>query len=187
MGINELQIDKSSNTLLANFIPNNKGSNHIQFGFILPPKRSYTVQQSVKFDKDFIFGGKNITGKLGYGLGGGSYPSGGKLKTDGFSCRFIWRKHRSGDLHIALYVYKYDSKKWGDDFEIKNYIVKPGEWINLEMQVMLNSAINRSDGGLSASINGINGVKMTNMKFWSTGKKPSIDRLEFALFFGGDD
>lgn len=174
--------------LVQRLIPTDKGSHRVVNRSVVPSSSTYYLTQSVYLEPGFEWGGVKEGGKLGFGLGGGSYPSGGKTYKDGFTARFMWRGNGDGTAHIAVYSYAADRSQnlpYGDDYPLKKFAVPVGEWFDLSMEVTLNSAIGKSDGSVRAWADGKLALERRNIKWQSAGGKPVIEFLSYATFYGG--
>ena len=126
-------------------------------------------------------------GKLAFGLGNGSLPSGGRVKPDGFTARFYWKTNRDGTAQLVVYSYQADrGKTFGLGHELGDFKARPGEWITMTMEVTANSAANRSDGRLRGWVNGTL-VLDKNGIAWQTAGEPNVGYLIYSNFFGGGD
>ena len=84
------------------FEPSEEGSPRVLVGATLPAARTYRVVQSVYFEPEFEWGGaENQGGKFGFGLGGGTSPSGGTMDPAGFTARWMWRGNRDGTARLV--------------------------------------------------------------------------------------
>ena len=188
-----LSIVKSSNNKIAmrqQLVPNSKGSQTVSAGAYLSSTDTYRLTQSIYLEPGFDWGGKNEGGKLGFGFGGGTAPTGGKLQTDGFTARFMWRGNKDGTAHITIYSYAADRKQslpYGDDHPLAGFNVPIGEWFDLAMEVTANSTTSRSDGSLRAWANGVQLLEMDGIQWQASGDKPAVQRLIYTTFYGGND
>jgi len=83
--------------------PTEKGSNRTLIKFPVTKSRTYQVTQKFFIETDFDWGGTNEGGKLGFGLAGGSAPTGGTIADDGFTARFMWRGNGDGSARLVVY------------------------------------------------------------------------------------
>ena len=177
-------------TLRQQLVPNSKGSQTVAAGAYLTSADTYRLTQSVFLEPGFDWGGRNEGGKLGFGFGGGSAPSGGLLQTDGFTVRFMWRGNKDGTAHMVIYSYAADrnqSLPYGDDHPLEGFDVPIGEWFDLAMEITVNSDISKSDGSLKAWANGELALQMDNIQWQSSGDKPAVQGLIYTTFYGGAD
>lgn len=184
------QSDDGVPTLRQQLVPSSKGSQTVAAGAYLTSANTYRLTQSIFLEPGFDWGGKNEGGKLGFGFGGGSAPSGGLLQTDGFTVRFMWRGNKDGTAHMVIYSYAADrnqSLPYGDDHPLESFVVPVGEWFDLGMEITVNSAIEKSDGSLRAWANGELALQLDNIQWQSSGDKPAVQGLTYSTFYGGAD
>ena len=177
-------------TLRQKFVPHSRGTDRVLAGANLPSARSYRLTQSVYLEPGFDYGGKNEGGKLGFGFGGGSAPSGGVVAPDGFTARFMWRGNKDGSAHIAMYSYASDRQTnlpWGDDYPLEHFSVPIGEWFDLSMEITANSSIDHADGSARAWVNGELSMERNDILWQSDGDTPMVEYLFYAAFYGGND
>ena len=188
-----LSIGRSSdgkNTLRQQLVPNNNGSQTVVAGAYLSSADTYRLTQSVYLEPGFDWGGTNEGGKLGFGFGGGSAPTGGKLQTDGFTVRFMWRGNNDGTAYMTIYSYAADRNQrlpYGDDHPLVGFNVPIGEWFDLAMEVTVNTSTSKSDGSLRAWANGSQLLALDGIQWQASGNKPAIQRLMYTTFYGGND
>jgi hypothetical protein len=171
------------------FVPAGNGSARVLANAYLPSERTYRLTQSVFFESGFDWGGTEEGGKLGFGFSGGSAPSGGLLQTDGFSARFMWRGNKDGTAKLVLYSYAADRSQnlpYGDDYPLSGFDVPIGEWIDLTMEVTVNSTTSASDGSVRVWANGVLHLERDNIQWQSTGSDPAVQALSYASFYGGN-
>ena len=80
-------------------------------------------------------------GKLGFGLGGGSVPSGGTIDPSGFTARLMWRGAQDGTAKLGIYSYAADRpERYGEEnlFDIDARI---GEWMDVIYEISLNLSL----------------------------------------------
>ena len=177
-------------TLRQKFVPHARGTNRVLAGANLPSARGYRLTQSVYLEPGFEYGGRNEGGKLGFGFGGGSAPSGGEVAPDGFTARFMWRGNKDGSAYITMYSYASDrhtNLPWGDNYPLEHFSVPIGEWFELSMEVTANSSISRADGSARAWVNGELSMERNNIFWQSDGDMPVVEHLFYAAFYGGND
>jgi len=188
---NNLSItDKQSEyALRQRFVPSEEGSERVTGAFRIENRTTYELKQSILFEEGFDWGGNSESGKFGFGLGGGSAPSGGKTDKDGFTVRLAWYGQGDGTATANLYTYSVDRTQnlpYGDLLSISNFIVPVGEWFEVAMRVSMNSELDVADGSLSVLINDELMFERNNIHWQSEGEKPSIDRLIYSTFHGGN-
>ncbi|MGQ7846325.1 polysaccharide lyase [Granulosicoccus sp. 3-233] len=169
--------------------PTHKGSIHVVGKGVLAPSRTYSITQSVYLEPDFDWGGKNEGGKLGFGLGGGSTPTGGNLYQDGFSARLMWRGNKDGTARLAVYAYSSDRNQnlpYGDDYPLQDFEVPVGEWFKITMEVTSNSSTGASDGAVRVWANDQLKLYRDNIHWQAAGSQPVVDHIMFATFHGGN-
>lgn len=186
----ELKQENSQNYLRQTLIPADNGSPRvgINANLELHTHSTYRISQQVFLEPGFDWGRKFQGGKIGFGLGGGSSPSGGQLKKDGFTARFIWRGNGDGTARMAVYSYAADRSQklpYGDDHPLDGFDVPVGEWFNLMMEVTVNSDLETADGELKAWANGEKLLDLKNIHWQSEGEEPGIQKLIYSTFYGG--
>ena len=171
-------------------VPTSYGSHHVQAGTNLTSARTYRITQSLYFEPDFDWGGSNEGGKVGYGLGGGSTPSGGQIQTDGFTLRFMWRGNKDGTARMSAYSYAADRDQnyiWGEDLYLQGFEIPIGEWFDITMEVKTNSSTGTSDGSLRAWVDGDLKLQEDDIGWQLSGSRPAVQKLTFTTFYGGND
>lgn len=149
------------------------------------PGAAYEVRYPVRFDSNFDF---RRGGKFGFGLYAGSAPTGGKRGfTDGMSCRTMFRP---GGV-LAVYEYSQTQtglQKYGRDTVVPEFRTPRGEWIDVVMQVRLNSRRDSKDGSLRISVDGHSqaGVR-GGIQWMSSADLHLIDLAGYSCFHGGND
>ena len=126
---------------------------------------------------DFVRGGKLP------GLYGGNGPSGGRIPdgTDGCSFRLMWREQGQGEV----YAYLPDSRLHGSSLLRGHFAFSPGQWHQLEQEVVLNTPGQR-DGRVRIWLDGrLAGVAAA----LTMRHHPSLqlDGVFVDVFFGGND
>ncbi len=183
-------------------LPKN-GSDRVDGAWNLPaqPQKRFALMQSVRLPNDFAAGWKEQSGKLGWGLGGGSVPSGGKPLKDGFSARLSFRGNKaqpdtSSVVYPILYVYSADwPGQYGEDVHFvdpattKDFELKRGTWVEFAWEVVMNSAPGKSDGSLRGWVNGVLMIERKNKQWFSQlasgDAAPHVDRIILSTFHGG--
>lgn len=170
------------------FEPTNIGSDRVVAAIDIKGERSYAVTQSVLFEDGFDWGGEVESGKFGFGLGGGSTPSGGQTRDDGLSARLTWKGRGDGTAELGVYAYSADRSQnlpWGDVYTVENFQIPVGEWFRVTMVVTANSTANASDGSLSVSVNDEIMLWQENIQWQGSGAFPEVDQLIYSTFYGG--
>ncbi len=195
--LRRLAIDESDDGTLSlrqKMVPSENGSERVLAGVKIKPARTYTLRQSVMFEPEFDWGGENEGGKLGFGLAGGSAPSGGDHQPDGFTVRFMWRGHGDGTAGLSVYSYAADrptsrtkGMSYGEDLVIEGYELPIGEWIDMQMEVTTNSTLTDSDGSVRVLVNGNLLLEHDDIRWQAKGGEPTIDQLLYSTFYGGND
>lgn len=171
-------------------IPTQEGSTQVSARGELAPATSYRLTQSFYLESGFDWGGKNEGGKLGFGLGGNTAPTGGMIDKDGFSARIMWRGQGDGSARFSFYIYSSDRSQnlpYGDDYIIEDYSIPIGEWVDVTMEVTTNSAISKFDGSFRVWINNQLKLDQRSIQWQAKGSKPAVDRLLYTTFHGGGD
>lgn len=179
-------IADGNRTLRQRFVPSYQGSPRVRMRGELPHRDAYRLRQRVFFEPGFDWGGSEEHGKFGFSLSGGSIPTGGSQATDGFSARLTWRGSGDGTAKLALYSYFSDkNSRFGIDFPI-DYIIPKGEWIDIVIEVSMNTNHWSSDGRARVYVNGNLSMDRSGIKWWSSGKDPVVDSLTYSAFYGGN-
>lgn len=133
----------------------------------------------VRFPKgfDFVKGGKLP------GLYGGDAPSGGDEVTgDGYSMRFMWRRHGKGELYEYV-VNKDKNNHYGESVGRGLWHFSTGQWVTVEQEIVLNDP--HRDNGIARVW--IDGRPILEQRGIVYRKQPTVyaDGLMFSTFFGG--
>lgn len=181
---NDAQFGK---VLRHKFVPNFKGTEWVAMGANIAGSRTYRVVQSIFFEQGWDWGGEIYQGgKLGFGLGSGTYPTGGTDDPKGFTARLGWRGNRDGTAKLIVYSYAADrSTEYGEDLFIGDDSAPIGQWIEIVYEITVNSSIHVSDGSLRAWIDGELKLEKYNMGWQLDGSQPSIDSLFYMGMYGG--
>ena len=174
--------------LCARLVGDSGGSSRIGAGFRVPPAQVYTLTQRAYLDANFDWGGTNEGGKLGFGLAGGSRPSGGNATStgfnqSGFSFRWMWRE----DGEIDMYTYDADTRGFGTENYTGAFMPR-GEWFEITMEVIMSSGKGASDGRGRAWLNG-NLIYDGNHRWYgaSSENPVQVDAIQHFTFHGGGD
>ena len=176
--------------LQQKLVPTSEGSERVVGRAELDASRTYNLTQSIYLQKGFDWGGQNEGGKLGFGLGGNTSPTGGDTRSDGFSARFMWRGNGDGSARLVVYAYTADRRQnppYGDDYILQNFQVPVGEWFTVTLEVTANSTTERANGTLRAWVNDDLKLHRTGIHWQAEGPEPVVDRLLYATFHGGND
>jgi len=176
-------IDKERGNVLKVTYPRNAlgpREGGVQFLVNLPPAEELWLSYYVKFKKGFDFckGGK----LPGLTSGGGTYTGGNKPKDgDGWSARYMWRKHGQG----VIYLYYIDMPgKWGEDIKLDGFHFIPGKWYNLIQHIKLNTN-SKENGSIDVWINGEKKLSRNDLRL-RLGDQGLIDSFYFSTFHGGN-
>ena len=170
--------------------PTEKGSVRVVGRGELIAARTYSLTQSLYLKKGFDWGAQNEGGKLGFGLGGNTSPTGGDTRNDGFSARLMWRGNGDGSARLVVYAYTADRNQnlpYGDDYILKDFQVPVGEWFTVTLEVTANFTTKRTDGSIRAWVNDDLKLQRNGIHWQSEGPEPLVDRLLYATFHGGND
>ncbi|WP_309387320.1 polysaccharide lyase [Cerasicoccus frondis] len=159
------------------------------FEVALPPRDEYTLTYNVEFQplEDGTFDWKR-GGKLP-GLSGGSHPSGGKYRPDGFTTRYMWG--RRGDLVLYAYWLKQqsivgdDGHNYGEALPL-NHHFKPGQTYELKQHIKLNTP-GQPNGLMEIWVDGELKYKHSGLVFREAGASWAIDQFYFCSFHGGNN
>ena len=150
-------------------------------GFIKRLDTTWTdmyLSYDVKFEDWFDF---VKWGKLP-GLCGWECPTGGWLRGEGFSTRFMWRT----DWEIEVYAYLQDIAEWyGKSIGRWAWTVGIWDWYTLTQRVKLNTPWN-SDWIIEFYVNDIKVYTESHLNIVDT-KPVVIDWILFSTFFWGSD
>lgn len=163
------------------------GSRRILMNSDIPKStRGYKLTQTLLFKPGWSPGGTSQSGKLGFGLAGGTSQSGGKVGTDGWSVRMSWSRDEIRFYNYYAnrpYLVQGRNPAYGDQIATGFKYVTGVEY-KIIVEIILNTP-NKSDGVFKASINGKNVVTKTNV-LWMTGSEPEVDKLWLSSFHGGN-
>jgi len=190
-----VQIESDTANLRHKYVPTDRGSDRVVVGSHLEPHSTYRLSQMVFLEHGWEWGGDTFEGgKLGFGFGGGTTPSGGIVDLAGFTARIMWRGNYLGggkyDGSGRLVVYSYAADRpenIGEDYFIGDYSVPIGEWFNIAYEIKANSSITKSDGHAKAWVNGELLLEETGIAWQQAGDSPVIDTLYYSSFYGGSN
>jgi hypothetical protein len=134
---------------------------------------SYRVRFGPGFN--FVRGGKLP------GLVGGSRPTGGKPRNDGFSARLMWR---AGGAAVQYVYYPNQTSTYGVDLQYLRRF-QPGVWHRVEHRVVMNTP-GQANGVLQAWFDGQLVLDLHD-RVWRLDASVHVDALYFSTFFGGND
>lgn|GEM_PF-1111549 len=191
IGTSHLELPGETNgyrALRQKFVPASNGTARVITAANLPEARTYRLVQSVMFEDGWDWGGESSQGgKIGFGLSGGTSPTGGAIDHAGFSARMIWRGNRDGTARMAIYSYAADRPgTYGEDVYLGEFLAPIGEWFDLAMEIQTNSNIDEADGRMRAWVNGELLLDRSNVAWQTEGGTPSVDNLYYSTFYGGN-
>ena len=171
------------------YVPSSIGSGRVVTASSLNLQRTYRLAQSIYLEPGWDWGQiakKGGGGKLGFGLGGGTTPSGGTVDPNGFTARLMWRGQSDGTAKIGIYSYAADrTKTYGEDVLIDNYAAPIGEWINIIIEIQTNSSTSSYDGRMRIWLDGVQVLDKQNVGWQLGGSTPAVDSLYYSSFYGG--
>ena len=178
-----------THALRQQFVPSSQGSDRVVVRGPVEAARTYTMTQRVFFEPGFDWGRDLQGGKLGFGLGGGTSPTGGALDPAGFTARWMWRGNGDGTARIAVYSYAADRSQnlpFGDDYDLEGFTAPIGQWFTLTMEVTTNSSTGAADGRVRAWANGELALDRTGIAWQTAGGTPVVDDFIYSTFYGGN-
>jgi len=180
-------------SLQQRLVPSSKGSERVVASIVIEKTSVLTIEQSVFFEPPFDWGDTAIGGKIGFGIAGGSAPTGGSTRTDGFSARFVWggsvTSAPSSAPQLGVYLYSADRSQnlpYGDFFEVPGIRIPEGRWFDISMTLKVNSDKARADGSITVSVDGQRTYYRDGIHWQSSGNLPSVDKVLYASFHGGN-
>lgn len=171
------------------FEPTNIGTDRVVAAVDIEGQRTYSITQSVLFEDGFDWGGLSESGKFGFGLGGGSAPSGGQTRDDGLSARLIWQGNGDGTADLGVYAYSADRTQnlpYGDVYRVENFQIPVGEWFRVTLVVTANSTVDASDGSMSVKVGDEVVLWKDGIRWQASGDLPEVDQLIYSTFYGGN-
>ncbi|ASJ74536.1 polysaccharide lyase [Granulosicoccus antarcticus] len=180
---------ENQSAIRQKFEPTNIGSDRVVASIDITGQQTYALSQSVLFEDGFDWGGTSESGKFGFGLGGGSTPTGGDARDDGLSARLIWQGNGDGTAGLGVYAYSADRSQnlpWGDVFNVENFQIPVGEWFRITLVVTANSTVNSHDGSLSVLLDNEVVMWKDNIQWQGSGVFPEVDQLIYSSFYGGN-
>ena len=175
----------------------NIGSTRVISQYDITEAASIRIKQTMMMASNFTFGTTNFGGKFGFGFGGGSLPSGGAIKPDGFTLRPSGNDLPGDNTKGIIDMYSYASGRnnggnssFGEIYEMSPvFIVQNGVPFDMEIYAEPNSSFTASDGILQVWINNVLRIDLSDIQWQTEAKanetKPHIDRLIFSEFHGG--
>ena len=149
---------------------------------ITPARDEVYCSYRVRFARDFGF----VRGGKLPGLVGGSHPTGGHPRDDGWSARIMWRR---GGAAVQYVYYPTQTSTYGVDLPYVNggseLRFTPGTWHEVEHRIVMNSP-GRLDGVLQAWLDGNLALDLHD-RLWRLDASVHIDAFYFSTFFGGND
>jgi len=188
----QLSVDEGidgGSSLRQRFTPSEKGSLRVVAAINLEPSSVYELEQSIMFEEGFDWGGEVESGKFGFGLAGGSAPTGGTVANDGFSARLLWKGHGDGTASPGAYLYSVDRDQnppYGDEFEFSDYKIPTEQWFKITMRLLTNSDLEKNDGVFQVWIDGQLFFERKSIQWQSDGASPVIDQILYSSFHGGN-
>lgn len=166
------------------YIPISKGSERVNFRVTLS-KPGLEMYQTYKLY--FEPGFEAVKGGKLPGLAGGSMPTGGSTRTDGFSARFMWR----GSNQLAIYAYHHDRPSiYGEDIHAmqngQRFQWTTGRWYEIGERIKMNSNGGTKNGVGEIWIDGVKMASRTNLR-WRVDSTNDIDMWLYSSFYGGND
>ena len=179
------QFDEVSGVIRQQFQPAHNGSPRVLMASNLAKQQTYRLMTSVFLEPGWEWGGVQQSGKLAFGLGGGTVPSGGIIDPSGFTARLMWLGARDGTAKLGIYSYTADRQQQYGDYDLFDVDARIGEWMQVIYEINLNSSTTVSDGSMRAWVDGKLVLDRQNVGWQLAGDKPVIDSLLFSSFYGG--
>ncbi len=180
----------------------NGGTDRVNGAFNISRRTEATLVQWVRMEPNYAMGRKQQGGKWGFGLVGGSVPTGGSSATDGFSIRLapygdLSQPDTKSEVGMHLYVYSADkvNRRYGDELPLidpktnQTFVMpRDGSWVQFAMYAKMNSSVGARDGILRGYVNGVLMLEQTGKQWYSSGKSgsPHIDQILVNTFMGGN-
>ncbi len=180
----------------------NGGTDRVHGAFDISRRTEATLVQWVRMEPDYAMGQKQQGGKWGFGLVGGSAPTGGSSANDGFSLRLapygdLSQPDTQAEVRMHLYVYSADkvNPSYGDELplidpETNEAFVMPrdGSWVQFAMYAKMNSSASARDGILRGYVNGVLMLEQKGKRWFSSSRSgsPHIDQILVNTFMGGN-
>ena len=180
---------------------NNTGTDRVEAVFDISRRTEATLVQWIRMEPDYAMGRKRQTGKWGFGLIGGSGPTGGNNAHDGFSLRIApfgdgTQPDTRSEVMMNLYVYSADKVEpnYGDRLPLidprtdKAFVMpRDGSWVQFAMYAKMNSSASARDGILRGYVNGVLMLEQTGKRWFASSRSgtPHIDKILVNTFMGG--
>lgn len=171
------------------FIPTANGSDRVIANIAIEPGATYELRQSLMFETGFDWGGVSEGGKVGFGLGGGSLPSGGNQSTDGFTVRLIWDGNHDGTAALGAYVYSANRSQnlpYGDEYITEDFTIPIDVWFDVNLVVTMNTSPELANGSLAVWVNNEVILWRENIQWQGAGETINVDTLLYSSFYGGN-
>ena len=183
------KLKPDSPSLRHKYEPSDIGSDRVIIDSELAPYSSYRLVQSFFFEPGWDWGGDPYEGgKLGFGLGGGTLPSGGAVDSEGFTARLMWRGNNDGTGRLVVYSYAADRDgEYGKDLLLGDFEAPVGQWIDVALELNANSKTTASDGSVKAWVDGELVLDEQDIGWQLAGDTPVIDAIFYSSFYGGND
>ena len=181
---------------------NNAGTDRVKAAFDISRRTEATLVQWIRMEPDYAMGRIYQTGKWGFGLAGGSGPTGGSNANDGFSLRLAplgdgTQPDTQSKVTMNLYVYSADKVEpwYGDrlpliDPNTNEAFVMPrdGSWVQFALYAKMNSSASARDGILRGYVNGVLMLEQTGKRWFASNRSgtPHIDKILVNTFMGGN-
>ena len=163
--------------------PTNEGSTHNQFKARLGG-RSYRLRYTMELGLEFDFGGELESGKIGFGVGGGTSPtgrppSGGSRSDDGFMFRMAHSNRK-----LMVYAYWKEHKQKFGKYILSDIDLIGGGVYDIDFTIQCNDP-GVDNGWFLLGVNGQKALEVKQLDFMNG--TPMISELIFNFFFGGSD
>ena len=181
---------------------NNAGTDRVEAVFDVSRRTEATLVQWIRMEPDYAMGRRQQSGKWGFGLLGGSGPTGGSSATDGFSLRiapFGDRTQPDTRSEVAMHLYVYSADKvnprFGDELPLidpdtnRTFVMpRDGSWVQFAMYAKMNSSAGARDGILRGYVNGVLMLEQTGKRWFGSDRSgsPHIDKILVNSFMGGN-
>jgi len=172
--------------LRQRFVPADNGTDRVTAAIDIAPHKVYQITQRITLEPGWSWGIRHQGGKMGFSVAGGSTPTGGEIKPDGFTARIGFRGNNDGTGRLMLYSYAADrNTDIGVDYVIYPGTITPGIPLDVTTEVGVNSAAHLSDGWVKVWYSEKLVLSRKGIQWQSKGE-PIIDVLMYSTFFGGN-
>lgn len=152
----------------------------------VPPSQDLELRFRIRYPEDFQLGlhGKQL------GLGGGKGYDGGRgeearANGDGWSIRLQFDSVKEG-VRNSLYVYHAGmTGKYGGPLGGGSFILTRGQWHDLKLRVVMQSAPEAADGRIEVWCDGEKKIEKTGVQFVTKDQGRQVDRVRLEIFPGG--